>query len=281
MRRALSVLVAVLGLTLVPLGGAENAYSDAAGDSGPAPDVTAVTVSNTADGTVTFKVTIGNYTVLPQFPALVGIGLWLDLDKNAATGDDGDEGFAFFSSSGAVDFERWNGSEMVDVPETNMSSGFANGLLTFTVARSELLDTKGFAFDLFTMYIADVSGFDFAPDVGMSDWTYDLVLPPPVVVRPVIGTAAAKPAAPVAGKRFTVTFPVTASTTGAPLAGADLSCTTKVAGKVVPHVHAYTTGKAKATLLVPKTGKGKQLKVSAKVTANGQTATKVVTYKIR
>lgn len=285
MRRVLLVLVAALGLVLVPLGAAETAYTDPAGDASLAPDLTTVTVDNTPDGTVTFKATVSNYTVLPSFPtALASIGLWLDLDKNPATGDEGDEAFAFFDSSGAVDLERWNGSELADVPETNMSSSFANGVLTFTIARSELLNTTGFTFDWMSLYIPGTGGLiaaDSAPDFGLPDWGYDLVLPPPVVVKPVIGAASATPARPVAGKRFTVTFRVTRSDTGAPLAGASLACTTKVAGKVVPHVHAYTTGKARATLVVPKTGKGKLLTVAVKVAASGQAATKVVTYKIR
>jgi len=286
MRRALIALVAALALAVVPLGSAETSYSDPAGDSGRAPDITTVAVSNTTDGTVTFKVSVGNYTVLPTFPpALVSIGLFLDLDKNPNTGDLGDEGYAHFDSSGAVDFERWNGSDMVDVPETSMSSSFSSGVLTFTVARSELLNTTGFSFELFTINIdltvPGVVPVDRAPNTGMPSWSYDLVLPPPpVAVKPVIGKPVVL-AAPIAGKLFTITFPVVRSDDGTPLTTATVGCTTTVAGKTIPHTHTFKSGTVKTTLVVPKAAKGKQLKIAVKVTAGSQAATKVVTFKVK
>lgn len=89
------------------------------------------------------------------------------------------------------------------------------------------------------------------------------------------------PAAPVAGKRFTVSFPITRSDDGAPLTSATIGCTTKVAGKVVPHTHTFANGTIRATLVVPKAAKGKQLKVVVKVTAENQAATKVFTFKVK
>jgi len=138
-----------------------------------------------------------------------------------------------------------------------------------------------FSFWLGTMNMTDDSGFaDEAPNVGF--WTYVLTKPaPPVVVKPVIGKPVAAPTAPVAGKRFTVTLAITRSDDGAPLTSATIGCTTKVAGKVVPHKHTFANGTIKATLLVPKAAKGRQLKIAVKVTAEGQAATKVFTFKVR
>ena len=50
MKRALTALVAALALVLVPIGSAESSYSDPAGDAGSVPDITAVAVSNTDEG---------------------------------------------------------------------------------------------------------------------------------------------------------------------------------------------------------------------------------------
>ncbi|MFO7592341.1 MAG: hypothetical protein R6X23_15895 [Acidimicrobiia bacterium] len=296
MRRTLSVLVAVLGLTLVPLGGAESAYSDPAGDSGSGPDITAVTVSDAETGIVTMRIAV-------SLEPWTAVFLAMDTDRNPMTGEFGLDGFVGVVMGPAIEDQPSQLSvvaldeDMDELPGVSLSATFDAGVLAFSFPRESFSIDQAFAFGLISM-----SGiFEGRPTVGDTApadpcwmfnvpcsrlWVYELTgvapaPPTPVAVKPIMGKAVATPKQPIAGKRFTVTFPVTASTTGAPLAGAKLSCTTKVAGKVVPHVHAYTTGKAKATLLVPKTGKGKQLKVSAKVTANGQTATKVVTYKIR
>lgn len=290
MKRALVFLVAALALMVVPLGAAEMSYSDPAGDSAVAPDITTVSLSNTEDGTTTFKIGVGNYSSsFPQFPTalLVAVTVWLDLDKNAATGDDGDEAMIILDSLGTTSLDRWNGTELVEVPQPQLSSSFANGVITFTVSRSELMDTKGFGFSVMSMYLPGPPGglisVDFAPNVGLPAWTYDLVLPapppPPPPVKPLIGKPVTT-AAPVAGKRFAVSFPVTRSDDGQPLRTGTAECKTTVAGKTVPHTHTFKGGTLKATVAVPKAAKGKQLKIAVKVTAD-TAATKVFTFKVR
>jgi hypothetical protein len=104
---------------------------------------------------------------------------------------------------------------------------------------------------------------------------------PPIVVKPVIGRPVAQPAQPTAGKAFGVTFRVTWSSDGTPVAGGTLTSVTRIAGKTVPHGYSFRVGQISVTLRVPKTARGKQLKITVRVVAEKQAATKVVAYKVR
>ena len=53
-----------------------------------------------------------------------------------------------------------------------------------------------------------------------------------------------------------------------------------VAGRVLKHAESFTAG-TKPAFVVPKTAKGKLLKVKVKIVNGTQSATKVVTYKVR
>ena len=103
--------------------------------------------------------------------------------------------------------------------------------------------------------------------------------PPPPPVKPMIGKPAAR-TAPVAGKKFTVSFPIKSSVDGKPLTTGTAECKTTVAGKTVRHTHTFKGGILKATVKIPKAAKGKKLKIAVKVTAD-KTATKVFTFKVR
>ncbi len=103
----------------------------------------------------------------------------------------------------------------------------------------------------------------------------------PAVVRPVLGKPLAQPARPLAGKRFTLTLPVKRSDTQTPLTGGRMVCDPTLAGKSIKHNESFTGGKALLSLVVPRAATGKQLKVRIKITASGQTATRLYTYKVR
>jgi len=106
-------------------------------------------------------------------------------------------------------------------------------------------------------------------------------LAPPAVVRAVFGKPLAQPRAPLAGKRFTFTLAVNRSGTGTPLKTGRMVADPTVAGKPVKHVESFTGGKARLSLVVPRTAKGKLLKIKITITTSGQTATRTVTYKVR
>lgn len=96
-----------------------------------------------------------------------------------------------------------------------------------------------------------------------------------------IGAPSAAPAAPVAGKRFTVSFKITRSDTGAPLTAGTMACDPSIAGKALAHAESFKGGTARLTMTLPKTAKGKQLKVKVTITLGGESATKAVTYRVR
>jgi hypothetical protein len=271
MRRLLIGLVAALALAVVPLGAAETSYSDPAGDSGTAPDITAVTVSNADDGTIAFRIAA---KLVPDS------GLVTFIEQDLSEDTDPYAVMVLCQEDGSVVAGMFDPNmTMISGMPTMVSS--AAGVVQFQFPKSALAIDELFGFLIGSVNGAsEETGFDFAPDDG-SMWTYVLTKPaPPVVVKPVIGKPTVSPAAPVAGKRFTVSFPITRSDDGAPLTSATIGCTTKVAGKVVPHTHTFANGTIRATLVVPKAAKGKQLKVVVKVTAENQAATKVFTFKV-
>jgi hypothetical protein len=104
---------------------------------------------------------------------------------------------------------------------------------------------------------------------------------PPVVVKPVIGKPIAQPAQPKAGKRFSVVFRLTRSDDRSTLTNATAATTVRIAGRLVPHRYVLGAGRVRVTLVVPKTAKGKQLRITVKVRTEGQSATKSVAYKVR
>ncbi len=95
-----------------------------------------------------------------------------------------------------------------------------------------------------------------------------------------IGKPKATPAAPVAGKKFTVRFPVTSSVDKKPLKIGTAECKTTVAGKTVRHKHTFRGGVLKATVKIPKAAKGKKLRIAVQVTAD-KTTRKVFTFKVK
>lgn len=289
MRRSLLVaLAAVLASGFVLTSAlAGSSFTDAPGDAaGQAPDITAVQVSNDRGGQILFDVTVSNLT--PESDLFLPI----DNDKNATTGDDGDEYVLEWTSSATPGdngwfIERWDGTHWVhpDSHPTMRGSLTATGV-EFSINASDLGGTKGFAFLVGTArYAADqIVGVDRAPD-GVARWTYDLTnatppTPAPIVLKPVFGTIKTIPVRPVAGKQFTYGVQVSRSDTGAPLVKGTMVCDPSIAGNVLPHTEQFKQGVAAMTFRVPKTAKGKQLKINVKIVLGKQSATKVVTYKV-
>lgn len=106
---------------------------------------------------------------------------------------------------------------------------------------------------------------------------------PPVAAKakPVFGKALAQPTQPLAGKRFNFILAVKRSDTGARLTGGRMVCDPTVAGRLIKHTESFKAGNARLTFLVPKTAKGKQLKIKVKIVSGSQSTTKVFTFKIR
>jgi hypothetical protein len=209
------------------------------------------------------------------------VNVWLNTDKNGSTGSTtGNEYALAFGDDPADptpwwDIYRWDGTEWQSVPETSTMrfARQAGGTMSWTFNKADVGGATGFA-----VYVS-TSTFDagdnlvareFAPDGGR--WVFDLSGPTKTLttfVTPVIGKPVSVPAKATAGKRLTVSFPVTRTDAGksAPLAGGTIAGAPTIGGRVIPHTQSFTSGVARISFVVPKTAQGKQLTVKVTIKA--------------
>jgi hypothetical protein len=271
-------------------------FTDPAGDAGTSsPDITSVTINgDPGTGTITVAVTATAY--LPASPDGLerDINVFLDTDKNGSTGSISGSEYvldAWNDSTGAWwDMGRWDGSAWKSVPQSaTMSFTRSGDVLTWTLNAADLGGATGFAlYASAGTYDAGNNAVDrdFAPDSGK--WTYDLSAGAPspsttttttttttsaptrdltMFLTPEIGKPATVPVRAVAGKRLTFSFHVNRSDDHKPLMSGKMIGASSVAGKVVPHTQSFSRGVARLSLVVPKSAKGKQLKVKLTITA--------------
>ena len=117
---------------------------------------------------------------------------------------------------------------------------------------------------------------DEAPDgrEEVSDQLYNYVLSTAapardqtVLLSPVIGKPVLLPARPTAGKRITISMPVTRGDNRKPLTTGKLTGEPSIAGKVIRHTQSFKSGVPRLSLIVPKTAQGKPLKVKVTIEA--------------
>lgn len=164
-RAAVLIVLVVAALTVGAVALADASFSDPAGDNNDAPDITSVDISESPDGTLTVRASVGNFQALP---AHSWINLWFDLDNDSRTGESGDEANVLYDVSGVVDFHRWNGASLVRAPTTGMSTSFAAGVFTFTAPKSAFGDPAGFGLLVVTARAEDddeaIVSADFAAE---------------------------------------------------------------------------------------------------------------------
>lgn len=141
-------------------------FTDPAGDSGAAPDITAVALSNDDAGTITFRVELPNRSEpATGFMLLIAV----DADANPATGLDGVE-YLIGADGDVAILSRWNGSDFEFSMPASLTSAYANSGVTVSINRADLGGTSGF---LFAVIVSeDGVDFDYAPDLFM--WPYEL-----------------------------------------------------------------------------------------------------------
>lgn len=277
-------------------------FSDPAGDANGAADVTAVAVSDDpASGIVQFTLTANGQMAID--PALAPeLDVYIDTDRNPATGSPA--GFEFPGSPPGADymlfyerttmnsdggFESWNGTSWPDLPQSATMSFSRDGdTVTWRLSKSDLGTTGGFDFyvcaEIFVGRLAVLVGLDRAPEVGV--WSYALSSPTTTTttaktaVKPLIGAPTTMPKKAIAGKRFTVVFPVTRSDTGAPLTSGKMNCDPSVQGKVIRHAESFKNGNARLAFTIPNNAKGKLLKVKLTIEYGGRSTTRVSTFHV-
>ena len=270
-------------------------FTDPTSDvQGTAPDIATVSVSdNPANGTITFAVTAVGYAgASPDSQPLVKV--YLNTDKNDTTGAVDQLGAEYYleasrDASGSYwDFMRWDGSHYVEVSQSpTMAFTRSGDVLTWMFNKSDLGGSTGFKFFAWSSTWDannNQTGEDMAPDDGT--WMYDLTTATPPTTTPAapgkpwIGSPATIPAKAVAGKRFTVSFPVTRTDNGKPLTTGTMVCDPSVQGKVIPHAESFKNGTAQLSFTIPKSAKGKLLKVKVAIKVGSLSTTKVATFHI-
>lgn len=281
MRRLMILMAAVAAAFAAAAGAAASSgtFADPAGDAAGAPDITAIAMNDSATGLLQIGVTVTGLTVTTP----TELAIFFDTDRNSATGDTGWE-YALMvmhdSSGGQYNLMHWTGTtfEIMDAPSLTFAA--AGDVYTFSLSKTELGSPPSFTFGSLaaaTDANGEITASDRAPDGG--SWTYELSTKP-VVVTPVIQAPVLTPAKPKAGKSLSVAFPVVRSDDGTPLLTGTMICDPSVNGKVIAHRESFTNGKARLAFTIPKSAKGKTIRVQVTIRLGAQSAHKVATYKV-
>ncbi|MDF2748876.1 MAG: hypothetical protein K0T00_51 [Gaiellaceae bacterium] len=274
---------AVTGTTsLTPTGHNPIKFADPTGDSAGGPDITAVTISNTAARVIRFEVAIANTAILAdnQF-----VGIFIDVDDDTSNGPFG--GFEYtIQAAGALGqavLGRWDGSAYATTSAPSLvKTWVSGGTMTFQIAAADLGNATSLTFWAATEVLPDEGDWaDIAPD-GDATYTYTLSDPhaPTKPLTLVAGSATTLPARPVAGKALVVRMGVTRGDTGARLASGTVTCRVRLGSAPLRATGRIRRGVASCTMLIPKTAKGKLVRVTMKVTFQGVSTSKTVSRRV-
>jgi len=271
-----------------------DTFTDPAGDSSTAPDITQVAVSDVAaTGMIRIAVTAAGMT-----PTTTRFFVFLDTDMNPSTGyGDGSE-YALSveqDDQGAFwwDALHWDGSQWQELAQSaTMGYSCAGDVHTFMLSRADLGNPTAPGFTLYVSAVGvdagdNVIARDYAPNSGDYGYLFSAPAPattttssttPTPAAKPAIGAPATIPAKAAAGKRFTVAFRVTRG--GAVLDSGTMICDPSIGGTVIPHAESFAGGTAKLSFTVPKTAKGKLLKVKVTIHVDNQSTTRIATFHV-
>lgn len=309
MRRLLVVLLVVFSAALLSatVAGAEQSYSDPVGDAGPGTDITTTTVRNDQSGLISIQVgsaspIVGNHAV----------AIFIDADKNPATGDDGDEAWMFGGPLvGSAFFTCTSGGCSPSNPPGFSAGAAAANITEFRFNRSAIGNTSSFNLAVVSISIDPpyLNFWDAAPSAGY--FTYDLVFPQcsngkdddgdgtvdtqdlgcssptdeneaddPVNVR--LGAAKVTPSARRAGSMVTITALTTRVETGKPLESGSVRCTaTYGPGKKLRGSGSVVAGQAACKLKLPLASRGKTVRGVMSLTYKTAKASAQYSFRVR
>jgi len=284
---------------LAPAHAAEGSasFADPGGDSGAAPDVTSVTVSNDDQGLITFRVSVPNRSALgPDEVIAIPIGT---NDPNLLRGrrDDGMNFILGLAAEGAFLLE-WDGETMKDVdPQPGSVGGsFTGGVAAVTVRQEDL--APGFpdvsvpiSLNFFVLGIlfngSNVIAQDDAPD-GTAIWSYRLSEPLRLIVTNFDADKTIK-----AGKTLVVLLGLAHGDTGAAVRSGRVRCKAKVGKKALKGSGRFFTliltingtrlesPSASCSWKIPKTAKKKTVSGTVVVVESGITIPRSFKTKVR
>lgn len=252
-------------------------FSDAAGDSGVAADITDVDVGNdVVDGPIVFWVTLANRP--DDLIAGDDLSIYLDTDRNPATGDAGAE-YAISVDAEVVGLYRWDvaTSTYVFVESSSASARFSKGDKAMRVSVHPN-DLGGITAFTFSVQSRSGEAIDAAPN-GPPDWPYTLAAGP---VSLVVNAAALVPKTPVAGKKLAAALLITRRDINEVLSSGKVTCTLKVGTKSVRTARSgFSSGLPFCSWNVPRSAKGKLLRGSISVTFGGVTVKRTFSKRAR
>jgi hypothetical protein len=275
--------VLMVALVLVPSAASGN-YTDPAGDSGAAGDITSVTVvGDKNNGQLVFRISGSNLATAHENP----VWLSIDSDSNPLTGDLTDQGTDYWFGVGGhtYGFQHWNGSDWVNTPYATVQVTSSSTQVMISVNRSELGNTSALNFVASTLSFTTVTtggsiilggGSDLAPNDGAYNYSFEANGPR----IDSVDVQTTPSAGPRAGKKFVVVpvglkLPPDGRTTTTPVIPESYSCTAKLGARKLAGA-----GTGGCTVVIPKKkARGKQLIVQLTVVYQG--ATKVVPLKFK
>jgi hypothetical protein len=252
----------------------QTTFEDSTAERPDSPDITTVVVSNTNSGLISFKIN--------PFPRLTDdmlIGIDLDTDSNAATGDpDTGADYSIELFRGAANLFRWDGTNFSRRQNDPLQATLSFSGLTIKINRSELGGTSklGFGVIVITGIAVDSSGdldfnnarADLAPDPGHGLWSYQVKT---AALRLVSKGFALSPSRPRAGGTLTANLTVARNDTGAVLKGGTVVCSATVGGaRVAVRVHKFVGTQARCAWQVPGSARGKPLRGTVTVLFEGK-----------
>ena len=267
--RGLVVIFALALVVAAPAGGRMldvGELPDTAGDG--TPDITRVRVGSNATA-VTFMVDLASQTTLA---AGQGIFILIDSDVNPDTGGISGFEFALALIPEGVGLLSWNGTQFV-ATESPSAYAYHHDGFRLAINRSELALTTGtLRFVVITLPPATTDAF---PDNSYADYP----LANEALTLRIASFKAAKTI--VAGKRFTATLQARRSDLAELSSAGDVVCAAKVGTKKVKVTATFPADLATCSGVVPKTAKGKVLKVTVTLTLDGVRVTRTASIKVK
>jgi hypothetical protein len=263
-------------------------YPDPDGDHDVAPDITTVEVSDTGAGAIIFRLTTANYATLPP-DKLIGIGIDL------AGRPDPDDGLflGYLSGSRSVEVDREVEGVLAPAePPFRVAASHEEGVLTFSVQRSELDGATAFGFGVVSVdlvgpgesegeeFEGEVEALDTAPDdLAGPLYRYRVSNPGPVRLR--AGEVSGSRAGPRSGRPFTVGLVVRRLDTYRIVRSGAVRCAASIAGARVRASGRFRGSRAECRLQVPVRRASAVLRGTIAVRVSGTTHRSSFRYVVR
>ena len=283
----------IAGVPATALGGPPHPSSnskhfpDATGEDPQAPDITAVDVSNTNAGLITFKIRIANR---PTLTPDMAVFLIMNTDGKTSTGDPGFLGADYLIDyeSGGFELAKWNGTTFVLAQSAGtLSASYDASGATISIGASDLGATKAIKFLAETVsgITTDAAGNpdvtnahrDYAPNPGNALYAYDVLMR--VTLDPLAYLTTPKSAR--AGASYSASLAATESDTQSLVSHAAISCVAEVGGVRIASKSALANGVATCFWLLPRGSRGKTIVGSISIAIRGATLTRRFSARIR